>query len=158
MLNLRFSVFILLLSTVTPLIAWGGEANEDVIQILSIHDRVLQAHLERDVDAFLATTADDYVLVNRGEVSNPTKHERRERFEPYFEKTVFYKYKDIEQPIVKVSESRDIAWLIAQVEVSGSQTVSGQEHPLEFISAWIELYEKRDGTWIQTGNVSNFKQ
>ena len=66
MLNLRVSIFILLLSIITPLIAWGGEANEDVIQILSTHDRVLQAHLERDVDGFLATTADDYVLVNRG--------------------------------------------------------------------------------------------
>lgn len=158
MLDLRTIFLIALLSTTTPLAAWGGETNEDVVQILSIHDRVLQAHLDRDVGALLATSSDDYVLVNRGEVSNPTKQERRERFGPYFEKTVFYEYKDLVPPIVQVSDGKDMAWLIAQVEVSGSQMVSGQEQPLQFVSAWIELYEKRDGTWVQTGNVSNFRQ
>lgn len=158
MLSLRITSLIILLSTITPFTSWGEEANEDVIQILSIHERVLQAHLQRDVDALLATTADDFVLVNRGEVSNPTKQERRERFAPYFLKTEFHEYKDLVPPIVQVSDGRDIAWLIAQVEVSGTQMVSGQEHPLQFVSAWIELYEKRDGTWVQTGNVSNFRQ
>jgi hypothetical protein len=35
-------------------------------------------------------------------------------------------------------------------------TAEGSQ-PLEFISAWIELYEKRDGRWWRIGNVSNFK-
>lgn len=30
-------------------------------------------------------------------------------------------------------------------------------NPIQFVSAWIELYKKRDGRWLRTGNVSNFK-
>ena len=29
--------------------------------------------------------------------------------------------------------------------------------PIQFESAWIELYEKRGGSWRRVGNVSNFK-
>jgi len=29
--------------------------------------------------------------------------------------------------------------------------------PVEFVSAWIELYRKVDGRWMRTGNVSNFR-
>ncbi|MFC1720185.1 hypothetical protein ACFL00_03490 [Pseudomonadota bacterium] len=105
----------------------------------------------------LAHAAASYVLVNRGEVSYPTVVERRKKFSHYFEITTFSEYKDLVPPIVKISDDETTAWLIAQVEASGSQKVSGESRPLHFVSAWIELYEKRDGVWVQTGNVSNFK-
>ena len=28
---------------------------------------------------------------------------------------------------------------------------------IEFDSAWIELYEKRNGRWVRIGNVSNIR-
>ena len=158
MWKLRAILIIAFLSTSTFLDARAGESNDDVSQILSIHESVLLAHLERDVDALLANTTIDYVLVNRGVVSHPTKKERREKFGPYFSKTIFYEYKDLIPPIVQVSEGGDLAWLIAQVKVSGSQKVAEEDHTLQFVSAWIELYEKRDGIWLQTGNVSNFRE
>ena len=148
-------VFTLLVGT--PINA-SGEKNRDVSQILSIHESVLRAHLERDVDALLSSAATDFVLVNRGDVSHPTMEERRERFGGYFGRTVFYEYKDIIPPIVQVSENGDLAWLIAQVKVSGSQTAADKDQAFEFVSAWVELYEKRDGTWVATGNVSNFRE
>jgi len=40
--------------------------------------------------------------------------------------------------------------------VSGVQ--GEQKTPVGFVSAWIELYEKRKGRWYRVGNVSNFKQ
>jgi len=45
-----------------------------------------------------------------------------------------------------------------QVKVSGVQkTQTGNEVPVAFESAWIELYEKRNGRWLYVGNVSNVK-
>jgi hypothetical protein len=57
-----------------------------------------------------------------------------------------------------VSADGSLGWVIAQVEAQGEQTTpKGVVEPIEFVSAWIELYEKRDGRWFQVGNVSNFK-
>jgi len=129
----------------------------DLSQILALHEKVLQAHRVNDVNMLMEDAADDYVLVTSGEVIYPTAEEREFRFGEYFAITTFDKYEDSIAPLVKISNDGSLAWLIARVSVSAIQEVSGQEQALEFISAWIELYEKRDGCWTQTGNVSNFK-
>ena len=83
---------------------------------------------------------------------------RRERLGPYLQQTRFSKYADKVPPIVKVSSDGSLGWVIVQVEARGEQTTStGAVESLEFVSAWIELYEKRNGRWVRVGNVSNFK-
>ena len=147
------TVFLSCIST-----AWSQQIEGDHSKILAEHKRIIDAHLMRDVEGMLEGAADDYVLVNRGEVTYPTIEERRQRFSRYFGVTVFSEYKDLIPPIVHISDDGTAAWLIAQVEVSGIQESSGGNQTLHFVSAWIELYEKRDGEWVQTGNVSNFRE
>jgi len=137
---------------------WSADIESgDLSQILALHEKVLQAHRANDVNMLMEDASDDYVLVTSGEVIYPTADERALRFGEYFAITTFDKYEDSIAPVVRVSDDGSLAWLIARVSVSAVQEVSGQEQALEFISAWIELYEKRDGRWTQTGNVSNFK-
>ena len=133
-------------------------AQDDTEQILALHERILQAHRANSVDMMLQDAADDYVLVTRGEVLYPDIEERTERFREYFAITTFDRYDDTIDPIVKISADGTLAWLIARVEVTGTQESGETEQALEFTSAWIELYEKRDGQWVQIGNVSNFRQ
>jgi len=147
-------LFLLMLLTATA----NAERSEDIAEILAAHAAILQAHRDNDVDLLMNGAAEEYTLVTRGEVVYPTIGERAARFAEYFGMTEFSKYEDSIPPIVQVSEDGSLAWLIARVSVSGIQTVGEQEHSLDFVSAWIELYEKRDGHWVQTGNVSNFKQ
>ena len=138
--------------------SWSQQIEDDRSKILAEHKRIIDAHLMRDVEGMLEGAADDYILVNRGEVTHPTIDERRKKFSHYFKTTVFSEYKDLIPPIVHISDDGTAAWLIAQVEVSGKQELAGGDKPLHFVSAWIELYEKRDGEWVQTGNVSNFRE
>ena len=131
---------------------------DDVAEILAQHEKILQAHRDNDVDLLMEDAADKYTLVTGGEVIYPSIEERSARFVDYFGITEFSKYEDSIPPVVKVSDDGTLAWLIARVSVSGTQHFGKQEQALEFVSAWIELYEKKEGRWIQTGNVSNFKQ
>jgi hypothetical protein len=147
------TVFLSCIST-----AWSQQIEGDHSKILAEHKRIIDAHMMRDVEGMLEGAVDDYVLVNRGEVNYPTVDERRQKFSHYFKVTVFSDYKDLIPPIIHISDDGTAAWLIAQVEVSGKQESPGGYQPLHFVSAWIELYEKRDGEWIQTGNVSNFRE
>ena len=126
-------------------------------QLLDLHQAGLTAHLQRDVDLLLAGQADDFVLVNRGDISSPTKEQRRQFLGPYLAATKFDFYRDTVPPIVKVSRDGSLAWVVARVEARGtSATPDGGHASLEFKVAWVELYERRGAEWVGIGNVSSF--
>ncbi len=125
--------------------------------LLALHEKMLKAHRSNDVDMLLEDSGEDYVVANRGEINQPSLEERARVLGHYFDITQFTEYRDLETPTVKVSEDGTLGWVIAQVEAKGIQQVNDQEQALQFVSAWIELYEKQAGKWVQVGNVSNFK-
>jgi hypothetical protein len=138
--------------------ASGARLNSDEDQLLQLHEEGLRAHLESDIDLLLAAEEDDYIIANAGAVSRPDRESRRQGLGPYLEATRFSVYRDQIPPVVKVSKDGSLGWVIAQIEARGEQTEpDGTVAPLEFVSSWIELYEKRGGRWLRVGNVSNFK-
>jgi len=126
--------------------------------LLKLHEAVLKAHIDSNIEALLATEAEDFVLMNRGEISSPSKAERRAFLGPYLASTTFEFYRDAVKPVVKVSKDGSLGWVIAQVEARGSAaTRQGGRQSVEFVVAWIELYERRNGEWVAIGNASSFK-
>ncbi|UCG52944.1 MAG: hypothetical protein JSW58_05140 [Candidatus Latescibacterota bacterium] len=133
-------------------------SNRDAEAILRIHKELLDAHKNHDVDRLLAPESDQIIVVSRGEVTYQTKKERVPVFEQYLKSTEFEEYRDLIQPIVRVSKDGTLGWLIAQVEIAGSRTNSDDESlRIDSVWAWIELYEKKDGRWYRVGEVSNAK-
>ena len=130
---------------------------QETDKLIQLHKEALQAHLDGDVDALLAAEPADYIVANRGEISHPSLEERRSLFGHYLGQTEFSEYRDLVEPVVHVSADGTLGWVIAQVKAKGVQMTAAGPQPLEFISAWIELYEKREGRWQRIGNVSNFK-
>lgn len=148
----------LLMVSLSCATAGPASRKSDAEELLTLHADALRAHLESDVELLFEDEADDHVVANRGEISTPTTAERREFLGPYLKQTRFSIYRDRVPPIVKVSADGSLGWVIAQVEARGEYTAeNGNVQPLEFVSAWIELYEKRDGRWLRVGNVSSFK-
>lgn len=132
----------------------SGHADE----ILKIHEALLASHLQNSAEGVLADEADEIVVVTRGEVLFATKKDRTRQFADYLACSKFEQYRDLITPIVRVSEDGTMAWLIAQVQIVGVQTVGDDERvPIESTWAWIELYEKRDGRWVRVGEVSSIK-
>lgn len=130
--------------------------DEDALR--QLHAKVMRAHLESNVDLLLEDEAADYVVASQGEVTRPSLAERRARLGPYLGSTTFTKYADLIPPVITVSKDGSLGWVTVQVEASGVQkNDKGEKEPLQFVCAWIELYEKRDGKWYRVGNVSNFK-
>lgn len=125
-------------------------------RLLALHEVVLEAHRTGDIDAWLDLEADEYVSANGGTVSFPTKAERVAARAPYLASTTFHTYQDIRPPVVQVSADGTLGWLIAEVEVRGTQvTEDGSSAEIEAVWAWIELYRKEAGEWKLVGNVSN---
>ncbi|MGK2858910.1 MAG: hypothetical protein ACSLFQ_17060 [Thermoanaerobaculia bacterium] len=135
-----------------------ADGYDDESALLAAHERVLEAHRRGDVEMLLGDAREGFVVANRGAITYPTIEEQRRRLGGYLGRTRFSVYRDQVPPVVKVSADGTLGWVIAQVEAKGEQTADdGTTVPLEFVSAWIELYEKRDGTWVSIGNLSNFK-
>lgn len=157
MSSLLRSACIFLAILTFPLTAFAqSKSAED--ELVKMHQELLQFHLNGDVEGWLATESEQYVVANRGEVTHPSKKDREARIKPYLKRTRFREYRDLIAPVVRVSSDGSLAWLIAQVKASGVQTSDdGKQAPIEFTSAWIELFEKKDGKWVRVGNVSNFK-
>jgi len=130
----------------------------DEDRLLQLHEEALRAHRESNVDLLLDAEGEDFILSNAGKVSRPNRDARRQGLGPYLESTRFAVYRDQIPPVVKVSKDGSLGWVIAQIEARGEQTgPDGTVAPIEFVSSWIELYEKRGGRWLRVGNVSNFK-
>ena len=127
-------------------------------ELLALHEEAMRAHRESNAELLLRAEAPDYVVASRGQITQPTLDERRARLERYLGTTRFTEYIDLVPPVVRVSEDGSLGWVIVQVRAAGLQaTPDGRSEPLAFESAWIELYERRGGSWYRVGNVSNFK-
>ncbi|WP_420642349.1 hypothetical protein [Candidatus Leptofilum sp.] len=135
-----------------------NQTQTDESQLRTLHQKVLDAHLKSNVELLLEDENDRYVVASRGTVAHPTKEERRQRLGPYLQATTFEEYRDEITPVVQVSPDGKLGWVIVQVYARGTQKAqNGSTLPIEFVSAWIELYEKQANRWFRTGNVSNFK-
>lgn len=149
----------LALASATLIAQASSQSTTDRQALLALHEKVMAAHRASDVEMLLADETADYVVASRGEVTRPSVQERRERLGPYLGRTRFSEYRDLVPPSVEVSADGTLGWVVVQVTGKGMQTASdGSSQPLEFTSAWIELYRKVDGVWKRTGNVSNFKE
>ncbi len=130
--------------------------DSDIAALKAMHENVLEFHRQGNLEAWLAEEADVVVSANRGQISFTSAEERRARREPYLSSTTFDVYRDLREPVVKVSDDGTLGWVIAEVEMKGSSlSDSGERVPFEAIWAWIELYEKQGGAWKAVGNVSN---
>jgi len=128
----------------------------DRAALLALHEEAMEAHRKSDIELLLRTDSDDFVLVNRGEISHPSMAERSQVLGEYLRRVHFAEYVDTATPVVHVSADGGTGWVIAQVRARGTE-VTGAGRSVQFESAWIELYEKLDGRWRRVGNVSNFK-
>jgi hypothetical protein len=136
-----------------------ASSGTDVEELRALHEKVMRAHLQSNIDLLLEDEAAEYVVAGRGEVTRPTLAERRARLGPYLDRTRFQEYRDLAEPVVSVSTDGTLGWVIVQVQARGIQTArDGKKETVEFMSAWIELYQKRNGRWYRVGNVSNFSE
>jgi len=151
--------FVLLLVAGAP--AYATESarptSADERRILALHEAGLKAHMDGDIEALLAHQADDFLLVDPGEISSPSKQDRRDFLGPYLASTKFEFYRNKVPPLVKVSRDGTLGWVAAQIEARGqSVDSSGRARTVAAEFAWIELYERRGDAWVSIGNATSF--
>jgi hypothetical protein len=127
-------------------------------ELLAIHASHRKAHFDTDAEALLANQAETYTCVRDCAIHHSSREANLEQFEKYFKNATYYEWDDLEAPIVQVSQDASLAWMITRTKVRRTQIdESGEQHEQEFVYAGVMMYEKRDGEWIYTANVSTFE-
>jgi hypothetical protein len=136
-------------------LACAADNTDHAAAIEAIHAQILQAHRERDAEAWTALEADTVTVASRGELTLTARAERLALRQGYLGATRFSVYRDLQPPIVHVARDASQAWLFANVEVVAHPDDAGATDSTHVVWAWIELYERRAGKWLMVGNVSN---
>lgn len=128
----------------------------DLQAIAALHARVLQAHLESDVESLAADEAARSVHSNRGRLNTWTREDLRARLGPYLESTTFTRYEDVRSPVLAVALDGSLGWLACEIEAEGTQRAEdGSVDPVSFGYSWVELLVRRDGVWRRQGTASS---
>jgi Domain of unknown function (DUF4440) len=126
--------------------------------IRAVHDADRIAHLRGDPGALAVNCGPRMLSVSNGAISIQTPEEVRARFEAYFRGITHTTWEDVESPIIRVSDSGDLAYAIYRVHSHYTpNTTPSDREETDFISAWIATYELIDGTWKLTSVASTFE-
>ncbi len=156
--NIIFFLFVIFLILGLLACQSGPDLEQYEKEILTLHQEMIDAHLNKDADWFVKDIADDYFSVGRGEIKFPKPDETTARFRNYLNSTEFTKYNDLQEPIIKFSKDGSLAYLIVQVEVAGEQKIASDSiETYNTTWAWITLYEREKDKWIRLEEVSNHK-
>jgi len=124
-------------------------------EILDLHKKFIDDHLNKNIDSFIEDYAEDYIFVANGEISHRTKDVFKASFSDYLNSTTFLEYRDLEEPFIGFSKDGSLAWSIVKVKVAGSQNLKeGSQKDFDVTYAWITLYERQGDRWIRTVEVS----
>lgn len=130
----------------------------DEQKLLRLHRIVMDDHFHGDATGMKSINQAPFTVVSEGEVYTMTDAESDAGFDRVMGSRDYTVYDDLIRPAVKISADGSMAWVIVKVYAKGVRFDKDGKPtgPLEFTSAWIELYERKEGKWKLTGNVSNF--
>lgn len=133
----------------------AADLDADHAALMRLHDVQREAHLSRQATLLTGSFADTFYSISRGRVTTPSRQESDARFQSYFDAVTFVEWDDIEPPVVRISPDGRMAYLIVQKRVRLTTPDSaGRPVPEHTVFAWLETYEKQDGTWRLTALAS----
>lgn len=127
-------------------------------EIKKMHRANIEAHLNKDVAVLTRNFSENYFAVKDGEISFPKLQETISGFSDYLNSATFSEYRELGEPMVGCSKDGSLVWVVANVKVRGTRkTVDGAEREIDFVCAWLTLYQRRGKELVRLGDVSTFK-
>jgi hypothetical protein len=105
-------------------------------------------HFNKDSIAFANQLSENFISVNKGKITTPSKSETRSRYHGYFSAVEFVKWDDVSEPIIRFSDDGSLAYTIVDKIVtitykdSLGNSVQGETH-----FAWTAIYKKYHDQW-----------
>jgi hypothetical protein len=120
----------------------------DRSELLRLHLRARDAHLQHRADWLVAEWADSLFSVSHGRVNVGRASEGQAKFQEYLDAVDFQAWDDIVPPRIRISPDGQRAFVIVEkrVHLTPRDSSRGAE-PERVRYAWMSVYEKQDGRW-----------
>ena len=108
------------------------------------------AHLTYDAELLVDMMADDFTLVDSGEVMRPARAQSLARFRQYFGSVVFRAWDDIAPPVVMVSADGTMATVLVTKfvrTVRRAEAANPRAQVTEARFAWLETWRREPAGW-----------
>ena len=126
-------------------------------ELLTIHQNLIRAHLTNDPALSVQNLSENFSSVKDGEITYPDKEEVLSGLTDYISNTTFSEYRDLQEPVIGLSEDGSVGWVIARVSVRGIRKLNdGTTREVSFICSWMTLYSRVQGAWATETEVSTF--
>lgn len=125
----------------------GVDTTAEEREIREILKQEQRAHLEKNVELLLSNGSENYLELNRGKVKQPTREESISRFTNYFNSVNFLTWEDIENPIIRFSDDRSLAYVIVQKRVITTPIDNPTLRADTSDFAWVSILRKSNGQW-----------
>jgi ketosteroid isomerase-like protein len=135
------------------------DVDEEKIELLRIHLADVNAHLQGDVPAIMASIGEEFLYVGDGKVNVQFRAEIEEFFTGYLKDAEYERYEDLDVPHAEVSADGTMGWVISHTAVTRTEPDGqGGTRTRSFTYAGIMTYKKLDGKWLKVANVSTFER
>lgn len=123
-------------------------------KILALHHQQRDVHFNKQADEFTDMLSENFISVNRGMITTPSKEENLERFSNYFNAVEFIKWDDLAPPIIRFSDDGSLAYTVVEKEVIVAYDMNEQTIQDTTLFAWIAIYKKYGNEWKIDGVAS----
>ena len=120
----------------------------DKEQLLASNQRQRQAHMTNNAAMLVEELYDTIWSVQNGTIKMNTNEEVKERFDQYFSMVKYYKWDDVEEPVIRISDDGTLA------TVSVKKITTARFNPKDSTSeigatlfAWTSSYKKTNSEW-----------
>jgi ketosteroid isomerase-like protein len=129
-----------------------------VAELSDLQARQRDAHLQADAAGLVALFADDFVSVQDGDVSRPSRPDSLRRFERYFAQVSFVAWDDLEPPVIEVSGDGTLATVLVHklVHLTYRDAAGSQAQEIT-VFAWAETWRRARDRWELAMVVSTRK-
>ncbi|MFY0599787.1 MAG: hypothetical protein JXR03_08940 [Cyclobacteriaceae bacterium] len=116
-------------------------------EILELHNLQRKHHFDKDSVGFASKMSEEFVSVNRGIISTPSKSDNIKKYNRYFSSVEFLKWDDVEEPVIRFSDDGSLAYTIVNKIVSAEYDENGTLIQDSTSFAWVTIYRKYDTGW-----------
>lgn len=129
-------------------VRYSANRSDALEAILKMHRLQREYHFNKDSIAFVNQLSDNFISVNRGQITRPSRKETLSRYHNYFSSVDFLEWDDVNEPIITFSEDGSMAFTVVDKIVAIAFTGdNGKIETSETHFAWTAIYRKYGNEW-----------
>lgn len=142
----KLTLITFLLSSCNSISTPGFEKEKK--EILQLEAKQRGYHFTKNVKAFTDLFSEDFLSINKGTITKPSRKNSYEMFDQYFKSSEFVKWNDNKAPVIRFSNDGSVAYVAVDKVVIVKMLNGNRKGMMDTTNfAWLTVYKKFKNKW-----------